>query len=245
MGSGSSARRTMSLLVAGGLVTALGACTLKEDEPNLVAGKQLFVQRCGACHELDRAETEGRAGPDLDAAFVGAVRDGLGRDAIGGMVRQQIAHPAKVPPTSPIYMPADLVKGEEARDVAAYVAAVAAQPGRDTGLLATAVKKPGAGKTVVARDGVLRIPADPNGQLAFVSARATAQSGRVTFVMPNPAPVPHNIAVEGGGLDQRGPVVGQGGTSRVTATLGPGKYTYYCSVEGHRAGGMVGRLTVR
>ena len=36
-------------------------------------------------------------------------------------------------------MPARLVKGQDAQDVAAYVATVAAEPGQDTGALARAV----------------------------------------------------------------------------------------------------------
>src|SRR5688572_20820316 len=43
-------------LVAGFALIAcsalLGACSAKEDEPNLVAGKQLFVEKCGSCHVL-------------------------------------------------------------------------------------------------------------------------------------------------------------------------------------------------
>jgi mono/diheme cytochrome c family protein len=245
MGPRSTARRTAALLAAGGMLTALSACAVKEEEPDLVAGKQLFVQRCGACHQLARAGTRGQTGPNLDAAFARAIRDGMGRDAIAGMVRSQIANPADLPPTHPMYMPADLVTGDAAKDVSAYVASVAAAPGRDTGLLATAVKPAGGGRPAVARDGVLRIPADPNGQLAFVTNRATAEPGRVELVMPNPATIPHNIAIEGAGVREIGPVVNQGGTSRISATVRPGQYTYFCSVPGHREGGMEGRLTVR
>jgi uncharacterized cupredoxin-like copper-binding protein len=36
----------------------------------------------------------------------------------------------------------------------------------------------------------------------------------------------------------------QGGTKSVSVNLKAGKYTFYCSVPGHRAGGMVGTLTV-
>jgi len=130
-------------------------------------------------------------------------------------------------------------------DVAAYVAQVVALPGRDGGLLATAVRRPGGGPPAVARNGTLNIAADPSGQLAFVTARASAQTGRIALVMPNPAPIQHNIAVEGQGVDEIGPVVQQNGTSRVSVTLEAGQYTYYCSVPGHREGGMLGRLTVR
>jgi uncharacterized cupredoxin-like copper-binding protein len=39
--------------------------------------------------------------------------------------------------------------------------------------------------------------------------------------------------------------VGKDGTSTVTAELGAGRYTFYCSVPGHRQGGMEGTLTVQ
>ena len=35
-----------------------------------------------------------------------------------------------------------------------------------------------------------------------------------------------------------------GGTSKVTADLKPGKYEFYCSVPGHEQAGMKGTLTV-
>lgn len=245
MSPGRSVRRSVTLLAAGGLVTALGACSIKDDEPDLIAGKQLFVQRCGSCHQLNRAETRGQVGPNLDAAFRRALGDGFGRSAVAGMVERQIAHPTVVPASSPIYMPPDLVRGEAAGDVAAYVAQVVALPGRDGGLLATAVRRPGGGPPAVARNGTLNIPADSSGQLAFKTARASAPAGRITLVMPNPAPIQHNIAVEGQGVEEMGPVVQQNGTSRVSVTLRAGQYTYYCSVPGHREGGMLGRLTVR
>jgi plastocyanin len=87
----------------------------------------------------------------------------------------------------------------------------------------------------------LENPADASGQLAFEKDTLTAPAGEITLVMENPAALDHNIAIEGEG---EGEVVGQGGTSRVTATLEPGEYTFYCSVPGHQAGGMEGTLTV-
>ena len=36
-----------------------------------------------------------------------------------------------------------------------------------------------------------------------------------------------------------------GGVSTVSADLKPGKYTYFCTVPGHRAAGMVGTITVK
>jgi plastocyanin len=95
-------------------------------------------------------------------------------------------------------------------------------------------------------DGATRLenPADPGGELAFEKDQLTAPAGEITLVMENPASVEHNIAVKGDGIDEKGPVVGEGGTSELTVTLQPGEYEFYCSVPGHEAAGMEGTLTV-
>jgi uncharacterized cupredoxin-like copper-binding protein len=62
--------------------------------------------------------------------------------------------------------------------------------------------------------------------------------------MDNPSGIPHAIAVEGNGVDKDGNTVQKGGTSTVTADLKAGTYTFYCPVDGHRAAGMKGTLTV-
>jgi plastocyanin len=90
----------------------------------------------------------------------------------------------------------------------------------------------------------LENPADAGGDLAFEKDELTAPAGLVTLVMENPAAVEHNIAVKGNGIDEKGPVVGEGGTSEISITLEPGEYTFYCSVPGHEAAGMEGTLTV-
>jgi plastocyanin len=223
-------------LVAAAAATGCG----REEDADLVAGKEAFVQKCGACHVLARAGTKGIQGPDLDQAFGPARRDGLGEGTIEGVVRNQIANVRRGS-----IMPEDLVTGDAAKDVAAYVAMAAGVPGEDTGELAQAGKPKVSRRPVRARDGTLRIPADPSGALAFAAAAAIAQAGTIQFVMPNQASIQHNIAVKNGGIDERGPVVGQGGTSRFSASLRPGKYTFYCSVPGHEEGGMRGDLTVR
>ena len=75
-------------------------------------------------------------------------------------------------------MPKDLVHGAVGQDVAAYVAQAADRPGQDTGLLASAVQAPGAGKPAVEKAGKLQIDASPQGQLAYVTNKATATAGR-------------------------------------------------------------------
>lgn len=91
----------------------------------------------------------------------------------------------------------------------------------------------------------LPLTADRSGQLRFDKKRLEARAGKVTIVMKNPAPLSHNVSIEGAGVNEMGETVGQGGTSTVSANLKPGSYTFYCSVPGHREGGMVGTLTVK
>jgi plastocyanin len=104
-----------------------------------------------------------------------------------------------------------------------------------------------AGRAAAGEGGgrTLSLSADPGGELSFDTGALEARAGRVTIQMENPSSVPHNVSIEGGGVDEEGKTVEQGGTSKVTAELRPGEYDFYCSVSGHREGGMEGTLTVR
>jgi plastocyanin len=90
----------------------------------------------------------------------------------------------------------------------------------------------------------LELSAVESGEFAFDTTELQAPSGSVTLTMENPSPVEHNISLEGSGVDEEGETVGQGGSSTVSADVQPGEYTFYCSVAGHREGGMEGTLTV-
>jgi plastocyanin len=94
---------------------------------------------------------------------------------------------------------------------------------------------------------VVKLSADPSGALKFTTTTLQAKAGRVTLDMSNPSPVPHSIAVKGNGVNALSPqaTVGQGQSARVTTTLKPGTYTFYCPVPGHEAAGMRGTVTVR
>jgi plastocyanin len=228
------------LLGASGLVAlVLTGCTLKHDSPNLVRGKQLFVQKCGSCHTLSHAQTQGTVGPNLDDAFRQDRANNLRSSDIRGLVDYWIQYPSVGG-----VMPAKLFSGQAARDVAGYVSEVAAKPGQDTGALGSAVATVNQ-KPVTAQNGVLQIDADPTGQLKFLASSASAKSGNVTLKMLNKSSVPHDIAVKGNGVNKVGAVVQNGGTSTVTTSLPAGTYTFYCSVDGHEAAGMKGTLTVK
>ena len=94
--------------------------------------------------------------------------------------------------------------------------------------------------------GGLKLTASEQGGLKFEPAALTAKAGKVTITMTNPDGnnLPHDVALEGSGVNETGEVVQPGGTSEVTATLKPGKYTFFCSVGSHRQNGMEGTLTV-
>jgi plastocyanin len=81
-------------------------------------------------------------------------------------------------------------------------------------------------------------------ELAFETDTLEAAAGAVTLVMENAATIEHNVALEGDGVSEEGEVVGEGETSTVSAEVEPGEYAFYCSVPGHREGGMEGTLTV-
>ena len=92
---------------------------------------------------------------------------------------------------------------------------------------------------------MLRISADPKGALRYDKTTLRAPAGLVMIHMRNPALLPHNVAIKGNGVRKLGKVVLKGGTSTVTAKLKRGRYTFFCSVPGHEAGGMKGTLIVR
>jgi plastocyanin len=229
---------------------ALGTagCSVKgADNANLITGKQVFVAKCGSCHTLARAETKGIVGPNLDEAFRAAIAEGEGRAIVRGIVEKQIQIP-----NPEGAMPKNLASGSKAKDVAAYVAQVTAKPGKDTGLLASAVKAPGSGKPAEEKSGKLSIAANAQGQLAYETNKATATPGQVTIEMPNMSGVSHNIAVETGegGASEKGSKIGASqfvtkGTASVSVNLKPGTYTFFCEAPGHRPAGMYGTLTVK
>jgi uncharacterized cupredoxin-like copper-binding protein len=244
-------RRAGALVVLVAAAAVLGGCQLTDTGTNLVNGKQLFVAKCGSCHVLARAGTKGPVGPNLDEAFVRAREDGFGQDTFEGVVHRQILHPAIRPQHDPQnpekqlpLMPADLVTGEDAEDVAAYVASAAGKPGKDTGELAQVGAAEAKG-TAKEKDGTLTIPVNPDASTAYKFADAQASAGQVTIRSPNDSTTDHDIAIEGNGVNEKGETVKDGGVSEFQVTLKPGKYTFFCSVDGHREAGMEGTLTVK
>ena len=130
----SRARRRLVLvlpalgLAAAALVSAgcgAGSAGYSKGTGDRAAGKTLFVAKCGSCHTLADAGTQGQIGPNLDAAFYASRRDGLGQSTFVQVVRGQIAYPISHTSTGAPGMPKNLVDSQEANDIASYVGAVA------------------------------------------------------------------------------------------------------------------------
>jgi plastocyanin len=92
--------------------------------------------------------------------------------------------------------------------------------------------------------GPLKLAANPEGQLTYSTKQLSAKAGKVTIVMANMSPVPHNVTVAQGSTVEGATPTFQGGSRTLTLNLKPGTYTFYCSVPGHRQAGMEGTLNV-
>jgi uncharacterized cupredoxin-like copper-binding protein len=92
----------------------------------------------------------------------------------------------------------------------------------------------------------LEVSALPDGSLAFEEESLETEAGSVTVSFTNPAPIAHDFCVEDSGGEELGctEIVADGDTSTTTLDLEPGDFTFFCSVAGHREGGMEGPLTV-
>jgi plastocyanin len=89
----------------------------------------------------------------------------------------------------------------------------------------------------------LTLTADPGGALSFDQTELTAAAGEVTIELVNDSGVPHNVEVEGNGVEEVSDTISEGSTE-LALTLEPGEYEFYCAIPGHREGGMEGTLTV-
>jgi plastocyanin len=93
----------------------------------------------------------------------------------------------------------------------------------------------------------LQVGADPGGALRFTKSSLTAKAGKVSIDFSNTSSIGHNLTIQRGST---GPNVGAtptftGGSKVLKLDLKPGTYTFYCSVPGHRQGGMHGTLVVK
>jgi mono/diheme cytochrome c family protein len=94
-------------------------------------GRELFIEKCAACHTLADAGTRGIVGPNLDHAFAVPVEEGFDESSIREVVLGQMRFP--VPPmpepdSREMFPPGEYTeeeRDEAMRSIAAYVASVA------------------------------------------------------------------------------------------------------------------------
>jgi len=138
-----------TVLLAAGCGT--GGVASAGQRPDLQNGQTLFTQNCAACHTLAAAGTSGTIGPNLDDAFAASREAGYADSSIENVVLDQIRlgsgqvasyttskyfiEHCLPPGSAKCYgtpMPANIVTGQDAIDVAAYVASVAGVGGYTT-----------------------------------------------------------------------------------------------------------------
>ncbi len=116
-------------LVAVVLAAGCGGSGGVSEGNDLAQGRALFNDPdvgCGTCHTLAAAPSSGTVGPNLDDAFASARDQGFDETTFEQIVREQIRIPG-----IGSQMPADLVTGEDADNVAYFVAQCAGNPGAD------------------------------------------------------------------------------------------------------------------
>jgi cytochrome c6 len=166
-------------------------------------GKQLFLATttkgsCGSCHTLADAKSTGTLGPNLDDAFSSDKAQGFSEQTMADIVRGQIAYPEEP-------MPANLYRGQDARDIALYVAKCAgnANCGVTAETSAPATTSTSTSTTPASK---------PDGKAVFAKAgcggchtlKAAGSSGNVgpnlDQLKPSKARVSHQVEVGGGAM---------------------------------------------
>jgi cbb3-type cytochrome c oxidase subunit III len=109
-------------------LAACGTGGLATGSADLQNGRKLFQDKCAGCHTLAAAGAQGTIGPNLDDAFAEARAEGFKETAIREIVFDQIKLPGQYATSQDAKdfltanMPANLVTGKNAVDVATYVA---------------------------------------------------------------------------------------------------------------------------
>jgi cytochrome c6 len=164
-------------------------------------GKELFLAAtgkgsCASCHTLADAKSTGTLGPNLDDAFSSDKAQGFSEQTMADIVRGQIAYPEEP-------MPANIYQGQDARDIALYIAKcsgnancgvtaeTAATPTTTTGGTTTTTSKPD-GKAVFAKAGC-------GGCHTLKAAGSSGNVGpNLDQLKPSKATVAHQVEVGGG-----------------------------------------------
>jgi mono/diheme cytochrome c family protein len=166
-------------------------------------GKQLFlattsIGSCASSHTLADAKSTGTLGPNLDDAFSSSKAQGFSEQTMADVVRGQIAYPEEP-------MPANIYRGQDARDIALYVARCAGNP--SCGVTAETAAPPTKSTSTSTTPA-----AKPDGKAVFTKAgcgschtlKAAGSSGNVgpnlDQLKPPKATVAHQVEVGGGAM---------------------------------------------
>ena len=125
--------------------------------------------------------------------------------------------------------------------LAAFVLALAACGGGSSSSSTTPATTGGGGG---GGGSTVKISADPSGALKYEQTDVSATAGSITIDFTNMSSLPHDVTIEGNGASGATDQITDSTTS-TTVDLEPGTYTFFCSVDGHRAAGMEGTLTVK
>jgi cytochrome c553 len=92
-----------------------GVGVLRGEQPSQADefGKELFIQNCRSCHTLAAVQAHGVTGPNLDE--------------LGGLDKQRVLNAIKRGGTGDGRMPAGILQGQNAQDLATWVSQVAGQ----------------------------------------------------------------------------------------------------------------------
>jgi len=198
------------------LVAALAAgcgAVGRVGQGDVAHGKELFLAStskgsCAGCHTLADAKAQGTIGPNLDDAFSSDKTQGFSEQTMADIVRGQIAYP-EAP------MPANLYRGQDARDIALYVAKCAGNA--NCGVTAetahpAAGGNPGSPSGGSASSGAPQGAPKPDGKQVFTSAGcagchtlkdagATGNVGpNLDQLKPSASIVQHQVEVGGGAM---------------------------------------------
>jgi len=125
--------------------------------------------------------------------------------------------------------------------LAAFVLALSACGGGSSSSATTPATTGGGGG---GGGSTVQISADPSGALKYEQTEVSATAGSITIDFTNMSSLPHDVTIEGNGASGATDQITDSTTS-TTVDLEPGTYTFFCSVDGHRAAGMEGTLTVK
>jgi cbb3-type cytochrome c oxidase subunit III len=174
-------RKVVVLIGAALLLAGCGTGGKASGTGDQTNGQKLFQAKCGGCHVLAAANSQGTVGPNLDLAFKPDYDQGFKQSTVRNVVLLQIRQPS--PP-----MPKNLVKGQDAQDVAAFVAAVAGQGGSSSG-----------GTKDLGTDGKKIFTADCSSCHTLQAAGSTGTIGpNLDQLKPSKAVVQHQVEVGGG-----------------------------------------------